>query len=359
MLDSFLQEAVEIHKSLTVVDAHHDIAMDVAKRRLQGARSILSGYWAERLAGGGIKVQVLPIFIEDIFLPSLGLREILRAAEAVLSDVEGDASRLTLATDTAALDGGIASGKITGILALEGCDGLGGDLAMLRLLYRLGVRMIGFTWERRNEFADGTGVANPGGLTDAGRAALLEMFANHILCDVSHLAEPGFWDVIKLVQAPIIASHSNARAVCDHPRNLTDAQIRAIAETGGVIGMNFYGKFVDLDDPTVERMADHVEHIANLVGLRHIGIGADFLEKPIRDIAKAAYVYGPHPPSDLDAWIPDCQEVEQLPRFTACLLERGFSRDDLALILGENWLRVFRQVWGNGGQPAMNAQNGS
>jgi membrane dipeptidase len=341
----YLEEAQALHQKLTIVDAHHDIPMDVAQRSKRGERSILSGYWSKRLRTGGVNVQVLPVFIEDRYLPGLGLREILRAVEVVLGDLEADSAAMQLATDASSIDTTLVAGKIAGILALEGCDGLGGDLALLRLLYRLGVRMVAFTWDRRNEFADGTGVANPGGLTDAGRAAVQEMFAHRVLCDVSHLALPGFRDVMKLAKAPIIASHSNARALCDHRRNLTDAQIRAIAETGGVIGMNFYGKFVDSVAPSVERMADHVEHIAELVGIDHVGLGADFLEQPIRVIAKAAFVDSPHDPSVLDEWIPDCQEVEHLPRFTVALLQRGFSQTDIAQVLGENWLRIFRQVW--------------
>jgi membrane dipeptidase len=340
-----LQKAHFLHQTLRVVDAHHDIPIDVAHRHLRGERGILSGEWAARLRRGGVDVQVMPIFIEDIFLPSLGMREVVRAVDAVLEDLDHDGAQMALATDFTTISAVVESGRIAAVLALEGCDGLGGDLAVLRLLYRLGVRMVGLTWERRNDYADGTGVGNPGGLTTAGRTAVREMFAHHVLCDVSHLAQPGFWDVMQIAEGPVIASHSNARAVCDHPRNLTDEQIKAIADTGGVIGLNFYGGFVDPHTPTVERMADHLEHMVRLVGLEHVGIGADFLEKPIRDLAKAAYVHGPHDPATLDNWIPDCAAIEDLPRFTAVLVERGYSDDEIARVLGGNWLRVFEQVW--------------
>jgi membrane dipeptidase len=339
-----LEQAQKLHQELTVVDTHHDIPMELLHQHLLGNRGTLSGYWGNRLRAGGINVQVLPAYIEDRYLPALGMREIFRMVEATLSELEHENSTLSLATTGAEIDQALAQGRIAAIMALEGCDGLGGDPAILRLLYRLGVRMVAFTWDRRNEFADGTGVRKPGGLTDAGRTALKEMFAHNVICDVSHLAEPGFWDVMELAQGPIIASHSNARAICDHRRNLTDDQIRAIAQTGGIIGLNFYGGFVDASNPTLERMADHMEHMVELVGTDHICIGADFLETPIRDLAKSAYVYSAHSPEVLDYWIPNCQEVEELPRFTAVLLERGFSREDIAKILGGNALRVFRQV---------------
>lgn len=342
----FLEEAQALHQELTVVDTHHDIPIEVLYQHKRGKRGVLSGYWAKRLKAGGINVQVMPTYVEDRYLPSLGMREIFRMIEAMLRDLEGDASAMRLAVTMAEIESALAEGKIAGILAMEGCDGLGGDPAILRLLYRLGVRMVALTWDRRNEFADGTGVGNPGGLTTAGRTAVKEMFAQRVICDVSHLAEPGFWDVIDLAESAIIASHSNSQALCNHRRNLSDDQIRAVAETGGVIGLNFYGKFVDPQTPTLEKLADHCEHMVKLVGIDHVGIGADFLETPIRDLVKTAYLDSEHDPAELDIWVADCEEVETLPRFTAVLLERGFSKEELTKILGQNFMRVFRQVWG-------------
>jgi membrane dipeptidase len=344
---SYLDEAQTLHQELTVVDAHHDIPMDVLHRHKLGQPGVLSREWAGHLTNGGVNVQVLPVFIEDRYLPSLGLREILRMTEAVIHDLEHDDSNMALATSMAEVERINADGKIAAILALEGCDGLGGDPALLRALYRLGVRMVAFTWDRRNPFADGTAVRNPGGLTDAGIAAVNEMFERHIIFDVSHLAEPGFWDAIDIVQGPIIASHSNARAVCDHRRNLTDDQLRAIAETGGVIGLNFYGSFVDDTEPTLARMADHFEHIVKVAGIDHVGLGPDFVEGSLRELARTAFLESPHDPAIIDIWIPDCQDIDTLPRFTAALLERGYGRDELAKLLGQNFLRVFREVWGH------------
>jgi membrane dipeptidase len=346
MMESSLERAEALHRRLRVVDCHHDIAMEIASRHHRGGKGGLSAVWAERLREGGVDVQVLPIFVEDMFLPGLGLRETLLTAEALLSDLAYDSSRMTLATDFAGIEAALAEGKIAAIMALEGCDGFGGDPALLRPFYRLGARMVRLTWERRNEFADGTGVINPGGLTKAGRQVVSEMFGHRVICDVSHLAEPGFWDVMQLAQAPIIASHSNARSVCDHPRNLTDDQIRAIAETGGVIGLNFFAYYVHPTEATLEALLAHLEHIASLVGLQHVGIGADFLEGPLRDVAKTSLVRSPLDPALLDAWIADCQAVEEVPRFTALLVERGYSDAEIALVLGENWLRVFERVWG-------------
>ena len=341
-----LEIAQALNHKLAVVDAHHDIASDVVRRRKLGQRGVLSGGWGKNLRAGGVNVQLLPLFVEDTFLPELGLRKLLEAAEAVLSDLEEDNSVMRLATSASEIEGALADGVIAGVLALEGCDGLSGDPAMLRAFYRLGVRMVAFTWNRRNEFADGIdGAANASGLTDAGKTALGEMRDHNVICDVSHLAEPGFWDVARLSQGPFVASHSNARAICDHPRNLSDEQLRAIAESGGVVGLNFYGDFVHESDPTLDSLVDHLSHIADIAGIQHVGFGPDFLEDSLRDLGKQALESAGHDPALADRWTEGCDRSEQLPAFTATLLARGFSEDEIEMVLGANFMRVFREVW--------------
>jgi membrane dipeptidase len=342
---SHYEEAIALHQQHPVVDAHHDILMDVLVKHKKGQRGVLSGEWGPRLQAAGVNVQILPAFVEDRYLPGLGLREAFRTLEAALADVEYDNSVVELATDIQGIHDSVQRDKIAGVLALEGCDGLEGDPAMLRLMYRLGVRMVGFTWERRNAFADGTGVRNPGGLTAVGRTALHEMMKHPVVFDVSHLAEPGFRDAMNIVDKPIIASHSNASAVLDHPRNLTNEQIKAIAQTNGVIGLNFVGFYIDAEHPTCERMADHLIHIAELVGIEHVGLGPDLLESPLREPGKEALKQTSLDPALLDNWIDNCQQVEQLPQFTATLIERGLSEDDIAAVLGGNFMRVFEAVW--------------
>jgi len=341
-----LEKAKQLHQEMLVVDAHHDIPMDVLHRRTLGESGVLSGPWGKMLRTGGINVQLLPIFLEDEFLPELGLRQLLQHAEAVISDLEEDNSVMQLATSVSEIDDALAENKIAGVLALEGCDGLSGDLALLRILYRLGVRMVSFTWNRRNKFADGLGEGpNAGGLSKAGKVALREMNDHHVICDVSHLSERGFWDVVNLCQGPFVASHSNARAICDHPRNLTDEQLRAIADCDGVVGLNFAGHFVDAENPTVDRMVDHLVHIADTIGIDRVGLGPDLLEDWLMERALNLTGDALIDPTQIDFWIPDCKRIEQLPNFTVGMLSRGFSEEDIEKVLGGNFMRVFRQVW--------------
>ena len=342
-----IEAAKKLNEKVIVVDAHHDIAIDIVRRRALGERGVFSNLWGRMLHSGGINIQILPIMVADSFLPELGLRNILQSIDAVLNDLEDDDSVLRLATNVSDIDRLLAKGKIVGVLALEGCDGLGGDLAMLRVLYRLGVRMVSLTWNRRNEFADGVGLESygSGGLSSAGLEALREMNEHHVLCDVSHLAEPGFWDVATHCQGPFIASHSNARAICDHPRNLTDEQLHAVAESRGVVGICFYGGYIDPSDLTASRLVDHIAHIADTIGIEHVGIGSDFLEDGLLDEAKSILAENLADLTLLDLWIPDCRRCEQLPRLTSEMMKRGFSDSDIEKVMGANFMRVFREVW--------------
>src|SRR5690606_28228282 len=132
---------------------------------------------------------------------------------------------------------------------------------------------------------------------------------------------------------------------CDHPRNLTDEQLRAIAASGGVVGLNFYGGFVDDTAPTAGRMVDHLAHIADTIGIDHVGLGTDFLEDWLLELFKRALSPVPVDPAIFEMWLPDCRRPEQLPRFTAELVARGFSEAEMAQVLGGNFMRVFRAVW--------------
>ncbi|WP_438315784.1 dipeptidase [Sporosarcina sp. FA9] len=171
----------------------------------------------------------------------------------------------------------LKDGEIGAVLTLEGADAFGNDLRKLRHLYRLGVLSIGLTWNNPNLCADGAGEPRGAGLTEFGKEVVQLNNEHQVFTDVSHLSEKGFWDVLELSDY-VIASHSNARAFCDHPRNLTDEQIKALIAKNGLIHVVFYAEFIKKDGQSASfsELFDHIDHIISLGGVKNIGFGSDF-----------------------------------------------------------------------------------
>jgi membrane dipeptidase len=237
-----------------------------------------------------------------------------------------------------------AAGKLAVVLTVENSDALDGSLNVLHAFHALGVRSIGLTHNPRALAADGVGEAQAsrlgpplptelprGGLTEFGAQLVYEMNALGMLVDVSHISERGFWDVMERTTKPVIASHSNCRALCDHVRGLTDDQLRALAKNGGVVGVSYVPNFVDPDTwrrrngappgespALIERVLDHIEHVMRIAGPDHVGLGSDF-----------------------DGGGTALRDATELPLITQALLDRGHPPDEVRLVLGENLLRVF------------------
>jgi membrane dipeptidase len=215
--------------------------------------------------------------------------------------------------------------RIGALLAVEGGEALEGEISNLRILHRLGVRCLTLTWNNRNEIADGVLEKYADGrLTGFGRQVVREMNRLGMLVDVSHLSERGFWDVLELSQAPIAATHSNAKSVCDHPRNLTDAQIIAIKENNGFIGINLYPPFLKGKSACLDDILRHIEHIASVAGIDILSFGADFdgIERLPEDIR------GP----------------EGYNNIVNALLRLNYSEEEVARIAYGNASRVLKQV---------------
>ncbi|MBW7473219.1 dipeptidase [Paenibacillus oenotherae] len=169
------------------------------------------------------------------------------------------------------------NGEIGALLSLEGADGLQGDLALLRVLFELGLRAVGLTWNNANWGADGAMEPRGGGLTGKGRSFVEECNKLGILLDVSHLSQQSFWDMADVTKRPLIASHSNTQTICSHPRNLCDDQVRAIIAMDGLIGLTYVPQFVRADGKAgVDDVLRHVEHICGLGGANHLMLGSDF-----------------------------------------------------------------------------------
>lgn len=330
-----------------VVDAHNDLVLSVTAKGL-GARSTLAGRWLPELRDGGVNVQVCALYSEPE-IPEAQLRTTLNQLAALKREVRLNADEVSICLTGKDVDEAVADGKIAFVVALEGASALGPDESIVELFFDLGVRILSFTHFGRTPFADGTAEdAGESRLTSAGVALLAEMERLGILCDVSHLGIRGVEHVLELATRPVIASHSSARSLRDHHRNLSDDQLRGIAATGGVIGVNLLACFIDTGRPTIDTVVDHYEHIVETVGVEHVGVGPDFIADIYEDL------FPPHaelasPGLDTTINVPGLYASRHLPNLTEGFLRRGFSEADVRLILGENFLRVFRETLGIAG----------
>ncbi|RLC77192.1 MAG: membrane dipeptidase [Chloroflexi bacterium] len=324
-------EYLSLHRRCIVFDAHNDLLHAVlSKQRQMVQRQEMGHSDIPRLLEGGVTAQVFALFIPTDELPSGPLRYTLHLMDAFYEALDKAAERLLLARTAADIRRAKEEGKLAAILSMEGAEGIEEDLTVLKMLYRLGLRMLGITWSRRNKAADGVSDEGPDeGLTDFGRELVAELNRLGIIIDVSHLAPKGVADVLEASQHPVVASHSNAYALCPHYRNLTDEQIRAIADKGGVIGVTFVPRFLTTGpaDASLEHVLDHIDHIIRVAGVDHVGIGSDFEG------------FSDPSPKGLE-------DVTCFPNITKGLLERGYSEDVVEKILGGNFLRVFEEVVG-------------
>ncbi|MGA3601724.1 dipeptidase [Lysinibacillus agricola] len=225
-----------------------------------------------RLHLGQVKAQVFAIFIDPNIPQSMQFLEAMRQIEAFHTHVLQTEGMVHI-TNWSQLDT-LAPHEIGAILSLEGCGPIADDLAKLSVILDAGVKLVGLTWNEENAVAHGAEQDASLGLKPFGKEVVNLLNERDIIIDVAHLNEQSFWDVLPLAKH-IIASHSNARAICDHPRNLTDAQAKALVEHGGHIHVVYYPTFIS-DDATLDDLVAHVKHLAKLVGVEHLGLGSDF-----------------------------------------------------------------------------------
>ena len=322
-------QAVELHQTSFVFDAHCDTLGDALatppRRRDLAQRSSKGHLDLPRMREGGINAQIFACFPGVDRLNACPTNAALQRLEVLYDLMERAPGQITLvqtADDMAALS---PDGPIGAILGFEGVEALTGDMRLLHTFYRLGVRNIGFTWNPRNAAADGVDAGTDFGLTPFGRELVAACNELGVMVDVSHLNAAGLADVLEVSSAPIIASHSNASAVSPHRRNLSDEQIRAIADKGGVIGATFVSHFLNADyrKASLADLLDHIDHLVQVAGVDHVGIGSDY--------------DGCLPPPELDSG-------EKYPAVTDGLLRRGYAPDDIRKILGENFRSVFLEV---------------
>ena len=363
-----------VHRTAIVVDTHADTtpwfedpAFDFARRQPDGHMDL------PRMREGGLDVQFWSIYMGRREGDGRAIREALERIDAVYQMAAAHADETEIATRVSEIRDVVRRGKIASLMGIEGGHIIEGSLPALRMFHALGVRYMTLTHSFNNRVADSSGTsttppAEHGGLSPFGRDVVEEMNRLGMMIDVSHVSDDTFWDVIETTRAPIIASHSSARAVADHIRNMSDDMLRALAENGGVVMINFYPAYIDTnvtklsrehaqrvgpklrrileplqDDPhamrrarrsftsqnpwpqtSVDVLLDHFDHAIAVAGPDHVGIGADMDGVPSL-------------PKGLD-------DVSKLPVLTTGLLARGHSVETVRKVLGENLLRVMKDV---------------
>ena len=322
-----------------IVDAHNDLLLELAYRADE--ENPFARYWLDQLVAGGVGVQVCPISAQFEALPEGALREALLQLVACERAAAENTGAAELVRTRPELERARGEGRIALILSMEGAEPLGYTVELADVFWRLGVRMFALTWNRRNPFADGIG-EDPGfGLSQLGRRLVERLCALGAIIDLAHASVRTYSDVLEAAAGhPVLVSHAACRAVHDTPRNLHDGQLRDLAAAGGVLGIMALPPAVDPERPTVGRVVDHIVHAIDVMGMEHVGLGADFFAQ----VARCGAVRKPpdslRPPGmGLDYSIDGFEGPGDYPRLVAALQERGLSNGDLEALLRGNLLR--------------------
>jgi membrane dipeptidase len=311
------------------------------------------------LKQGGIGAYCLPIgWMKSARNTLDDIAYLFRILEATASDV-------TMATTAAEIEAAFQAGKIAIIMEFENTLPLDGDLHMIDIFHRLGLRMMQLTYNERNLVGDGCTERTDSGLSDFGIQVIERMNQLGILISLSHTGKRTSLEAMKVSQAPVVFSHSNARALCDHPRNIDDEEIEAVARKGGVIGINAFADFLrknptPQNPATIEDFMNNVDYVVRVAGIDHVGIGLDLTEfdeaftktgvMSSRNFPPERHnrIFKPEFIPPVESWgsARGLESVAQVPDLIQGLRSRGYGDADLAKIMGLNFLRVFSQVWG-------------
>ena len=308
-----------------IFDAHSDLPTFVYDERKAGKRRVLDENYG-RFFNGWISSRVMAIWTRPDKRKEATVYG-LEVLNSFLKDIE-ESERFELVRNVEEMRKVREEGRVALWLGLEGGEPIGESLDLLEVFYRLGLRVLTLTWSLRNAIGDGVFERTRGGLTNFGVEVVGKAEELGIVIDLSHINEAGFWDALEVTSFPVIASHSNVRTLCDHPRNLTDEQIKAIAERDGVVGAVAIPSFVDRENPTLDKYVGHITYMADLVGYRHVGIGFDFVY----------YLRG---------WngrgIEGLEDESRIPALIEKLRE-NFSDKEVEAITSKNFERVFERI---------------
>lgn len=329
-----------------IADAHLDLLLELGYRELRfGEKGTFAHTWLPLLETGGVGLQVCPVFVELERHPEGTLREALGQATCLLRAVRespGQVLQVRTAADLAAVERGERLGLM---LSLEGVEQFGYETWPAETFWELGMRMAGLTWNRRNPFADGA--AEDGGLSRLGRALVDELVALGVILDLAHSSPRTFTEIIgRAAGSPLICSHAACRSVNDHPRNLSDEQLRRLADAGGIFGLMLHPLAIGHRERTLDRVVDHLEHAIGIVGVDSVCLGGDFTTRlsrvlpPMPEPADGLMPQGLEP----GAGIEGLKGPEDYPALTAALRARGWAADDIAAVECGNLLAFLRRA---------------
>jgi membrane dipeptidase len=278
-----------------------------------------------RLQEAGVMLQFFALYIEEAHKPVGSLKRALKLLDLLNRNLDRCRKEVKVICKCSDLDSLAAGDRLGALISIEGGEALEGEPAVLRILFHLGVRGLGLTWNQENQLATGVGNGVGGkGLTSLGRRVIREMNRLGMIVDLAHINEKGFYDAVALSSKPVIVSHANARALCDHPRNLSDEQLKTLAAAGGLIGLSYCPDFVDQEKATVEKLLDHFVHVAEVAGVDHLGFGSDF--------------------DGIEKVIPGLEEVTAVPVLVEKLRVRGFNNEEIKKITAKNFLRALNNI---------------
>ncbi|MGH9522468.1 MAG: dipeptidase [Terriglobales bacterium] len=352
-------EARRIQQSAIVIDTHADTPGRFVDENFNPSNDAGKGHWdLAKVKEANLGAEFFSIWVDPKKYQGKYVQRALDMIDSVYETTRKHPDQMMMAYSVSDIERAHQQHKLASLIGLEGGHAIDNNIRILRDYYRLGVRYMTLSWANTNEFADSSGdmdkadVQHHNGLTDFGKQVVLEMNRLGMLVDISHVADKTFWDTLATSKAPVIASHSSSRVVTNHPRNLTDEMLKAVAKNGGVVQVNFNCGFIDqnyldaytkwnqqrmaqgkadstystevtpnIPRPPFKSLIDHFDHIAKVAGVDHVGIGSDF--------------------DGVDCLPSGIDSVGDLPKITQALLDRGYSPDDLQKILGGNLLRVF------------------
>ena len=322
-------EAAALHHESIIVDTHADTLEKVLEgQRHLSERSDQGQFDLPRALDGGVAAEFMAIYLHD---PKAGgIRQAIRFVDALYQEIAISPEMAIQATCADDILLAKSQSKVALVLSMEGAEGLEGDIRALRIFHRLGLRSLGLTWNWRNEAADGVfEIRTGGGLTRFGVELVKECNRLGILVDMAHLAPAGVQQVLEVSESPVVVTHANCYALWPHNRNLTDSQLEAIASKGGVVGATAVPAFLGEDELRcpLERLLDHIDHMVEVMGEDAVGIGLD-----LDGVG--------------DNRVEGLEDASKMFNLTAGLAERGYSAQTIQKILGENFVRVFRQVVG-------------